>query len=123
MMPHDSELRLANSTHNGIDVASLRAPIHAIVCLRWQLTHGQRVNYQVVLDPKKITSSREFIRLGDVRGDEITGWQRCADVLVQEVLGEFEDNEPIPYIEAQAYPVDPRSPERIETDRLIAETG
>lgn len=47
--------------------------------------------YQVTIDPKHVSKSGDFIRLGQTPGDEIVGWQRVMALTVVEVLAEFED--------------------------------
>ena len=51
--------------------------------------------FQVTIDPNFISPSGEFIRFGNTPGDEIMGWQRAAALTVVEILGEWEDDEPV----------------------------
>lgn len=44
------------------------------------------LHYQVTLDPTQISPSGAMIRLGDVQGDEILGWQRLDSLEIVEVL-------------------------------------
>jgi hypothetical protein len=53
--------------------------------------------YQVTIDPRHVSKSGDFIRLGQTPGDEIVGWQRVAALTVVEVLAEF-DGEGAPEI-------------------------
>lgn len=50
--------------------------------------------FQVTIDPRHVSKSGDFIRLGQTQGDEIVGWQRVAALTVVEVLAEFEDEQP-----------------------------
>lgn len=50
--------------------------------------------FQVTIDPRYVSKSGDFIRLGQTPGDEIVGWQRVAALTVVEVLAEFEDEQP-----------------------------
>jgi len=50
--------------------------------------------FQVTVDPRYVSKSGEFIRLGQTQGDEIVGWQRVAALTVVEVLAEFEGEQP-----------------------------
>ncbi len=43
---------------------------------------------QVTLDASKISRSGNYIRLGDTKGDEITGWTNLDWLEVSEILGE-----------------------------------
>lgn len=49
--------------------------------------------FQVTIDPRHVSKSGDFIRLGQTPGDEIVGWQRVAALTVVEVLAEFEDEQ------------------------------
>ena len=59
---------------------------------------GRLIRYQVTIDPNndnQLSPSGEFIRFGDVKGDEITGWQPCINIVVDETLFTYEQE--IPY--------------------------
>jgi hypothetical protein len=46
--------------------------------------------YAVTIDPTKVCNG--FIRFGENRGDEITGWQRINALTVVEILGEWDES-------------------------------
>lgn len=50
--------------------------------------------FQVTIDPRYVSKSGDFIRLGQTKGDEIVGWQRVAALTVVEVLAEFDTEDP-----------------------------
>ena len=54
---------------------------------------GRLIRYQVTIDPnneQQLSPSADFIRFGNVEGDEITGWQPCMNMVIDEVLFEYE---------------------------------
>lgn len=52
--------------------------------------------FQVTLDPHRFSANKEFIRLGLYPGDELVGWQRAKSLVVVDILGAWEgDNPPI----------------------------
>lgn len=54
--------------------------------------------FQVTIDPEKISPSGAFIRLGETKGDQIVGWQRCSALTVVEVLGEWDQSDKDPML-------------------------
>jgi len=82
---------------------TLTKPIHCIVVIHGRVPAPRDVCYQVTLDPCKLSPNKSHIRLGDIRGDEFTGWVPSGDVEIREVLGTFEDNEPVPYHDTQQW--------------------
>lgn len=88
-----------------LDIYNL-SPCVAIVSLDNDLppvpTMMAPVYYQVTILREKISDSGEFIRFGDVEGDEILGWKAVKDIAIQEVLFEFSKKDgdyDIPFIE------------------------
>ena len=59
------------------------------------------VHYQVTIDPEKIETTKYMIRLGETRGDEITGWQPIDTLVVDLVLGELQDDGTVTPIKLQ----------------------
>lgn len=82
---------------NVIDVTKLERPILAIVRLKPENKEKRDIGgvltpyYQVTIDPAHLAPSKEFIRFGKVHGDEIMGWRPVDDIIVEEVLGEYEE--------------------------------
>jgi hypothetical protein len=61
---------------------------------------GRLIHYQVTIDPEndqQLSPTGEFIRFGDVSGDEITGWQPCNNIVIDEILYEYAEDDIIPY--------------------------
>jgi hypothetical protein len=60
--------------------------------------HGLGVNpgqfFQVTIDPQMCSASGEFIRFGNSPGDELHGWQLATNLVVAEVLGEWDGEQP-----------------------------
>ena len=81
---------------NAIDITKLERPIVAIVAFASQIEvsehgHGYHLpHYQVTIDPKALSPTQEFIRMGEVPGDEITGWQPVNEIVVEEVVAEYD---------------------------------
>lgn len=52
---------------------------------------GMRVGtyFQVTIDVNRFSKSREFIRFGTHKGDEINGWQRADSIAVVDILADF----------------------------------
>lgn len=48
--------------------------------------------FQVTIDPKQISPSGDFVRLGNSPNDELVGWQKVDCLSVVEILGEWEDD-------------------------------
>lgn len=87
-------------------ILSVRAKQVAIVCFDRDLKNFDMleslghpapriVHYQITLDPARLSSDGEFIRLGQGNdgqgaGDEITGWVPLADLTVEEILAEWD---------------------------------
>lgn len=82
-----------------IDVRTLMRPIHAIITVRTRMPMPREVYYAVTIDPAKKSQSGNFIRLGNVQGDEFVGWVPVDDIDVREILGEFEVGEHVPFAE------------------------
>lgn len=80
-----------------MNVVELKEAIHAIVTIRQRIPGPREIYYQVTLDPAKVSPSREYIRLGEIAGDEFTGWVKVEDVSIIEVLGEFDPGEVATY--------------------------
>jgi hypothetical protein len=82
---------------NVIDIEKLERPILAIVRLAPENKEKRDMAgvltpfYQVTIDPANLSPTKEFIRFGKVHGDEIMGWRPVEDVVVEEVMGEYED--------------------------------
>lgn len=89
-------------TQNEIDVKGLKHPILAIVRLNSESKEKRDFAgvitpyYRVTIDPANLSPSGEFIRFGDTQGDEITGFRPVADVLIEEIIGEYSG--PVPRI-------------------------
>lgn len=88
---------------NDIKIEELKHAIHAIVIIKGRIPIPRDIFYQVTIDPLKLSPSKINIRLGDVKGDEFTGWVQVSDVVIMEVLGEFSDSERVPYNDGQAW--------------------
>src|SRR5688572_14980491 len=80
---------------NAIEIDKLEQPIVAVVCFASQVEASEKVpgfhlpHYQVTIDPQALSPSKEFIRFGEVPGDEITGWQPVEEIMVEEVLAQY----------------------------------
>ncbi len=59
-------------------------------------TDGMRAGeyFQVTIDPEKFSMSKEFIRFGTEKGDELMGWQKARMITVVDVLGEWDGKKP-----------------------------
>jgi len=58
-----------------------------------ELAGRRLIYYQVTIDPindQQLSPSGDLIRFGDVQGDEITGWQLCANIVIDEILFEYQ---------------------------------
>jgi len=51
----------------------------------------RRIHYQVTIDPAKF-SAGGFVRFGDAQGDEITGWQPQDLIVIDEILGQVQED-------------------------------
>tara|TARA_R110000796_G_scaffold215784_2_gene331805 strand:- start:572 stop:910 length:339 start_codon:yes stop_codon:yes gene_type:complete len=63
---------------------------------------GRLVHYSVTLYPSKdgrtqLSPSSEFIRFGDVQGDEIQGWQPASNIAMDETLFTYDGMESVPF--------------------------
>jgi hypothetical protein len=87
-----------------VKVSEIQKPSVCIVRVNGRIPMPRDIYFQVTVCPDKISPAGDYIRFGDVRGDEFTGWVPVADVDVVEVIGVFE-GESIPYNEMQAYAV------------------
>lgn len=63
---------------------------------------GRQIYYQVTLYPSmeemtQLSPKCDYIRFGDVRGDEITGWQPCDNIMIDEVLFEYDSMQNVPF--------------------------
>ena len=61
---------------------------------------GRLIRYQVTIDPtrdQQLSPSGEFIRFGDAKGDEITGWQPCMNIVIDETLFTYDSAADITY--------------------------
>ena len=94
--------------HNVIEIESLERPILAIVRLapedkaKRDLAGVLTPYYQVTIDPRLMSPSKEFVRFGTIQGDEIVGWRPVQDVIVEEILGEYpQGSEPPKHITHQ----------------------
>jgi len=75
----------------------IETPCIAIVHFKNEEEHEERggrlIRYQVTIDPtndQQLSPSGDFIRFGDVKGDEITGWQPCMNIVIDEILFEYQ---------------------------------
>lgn len=88
------------ATENEIDVKSLKRPLLAIIRLRSENKERRDLAgvltpyYRVTLDPINLSPSQEFIRFGDTHGDELMGFRPTEDIVVEEVIGEYESQPP-----------------------------
>lgn len=86
---------MSEAVINALDIDTLKRPVVAIVCFRGQLEAAEKIpgmraiHYQVSIDPKSLSPSREFIRFGEIHGDEIVGWIPVEEIVVLEVLAEY----------------------------------
>lgn len=62
----------------------------------WPLAFGCQAGqfYQVTIDPNRCSGTGEFIKCGTFPGDELIGWQLVDGLTVQEVLAEWDGDEP-----------------------------
>ena len=65
---------------------------------------GRQIHYQVTVYPSteersQLSTTEDYIRFGGVRGDEITGWQPCSNIVIDEVLFEYESMKAVPFTE------------------------
>jgi hypothetical protein len=53
--------------------------------------------FQVTIDPGKLSPTGKYIRFGNNPGDELVGWQLVEWIAIEEILGEWvnEDTPPI----------------------------
>lgn len=88
------------TTVNDIAVQEVRERIVAIVRFGpgGFPTDGCRPGeyYQVTIDPRCISPSGRYIRFGGAPGDEIVGWQRCEAMSIEEVLGQWPEDQAEP---------------------------
>lgn len=97
---------------NVIDIDKLQRPIVAIVRLapenkeRRDMAGVLTPFYQVTIDPKSMSPSKEFIRFGSVHGDEIMGWRPVTDIIVEEVIGQYAETSTPPKINQASSNVD-----------------
>lgn len=59
---------------------------------------------QITLLQDKLSPSKKLIRLGDTRGDEITGWTKLDALEVVEILGRLSDDN------STVIPIEPEVP-------------
>lgn len=95
-----------SETINPVDILTLERPIVAIVRFakpdflpeaEYEAPRAGKF-FQVTIDPKSLSGSKEFIRFGEVHGDEIMGWQEVASIVVEEVLATFTEGQDPPRI-------------------------
>lgn len=90
----------------GLEDFSTDKPVVAIVHFKSEEpleTMGRRlVYYQVTIsakDDKELRSpSGDFVYFGGTEGDQITGWQPENDIVVDEILHTYEQDEIVPYL-------------------------
>ena len=89
-----------------ISTTEIQAPCIAIVHFKneeqVEQMGGRLIRYQVTIDPtndQQLSPSGDFIRFGDVKGDEITGWQPCMNIVIDETLFVYEQEKAIPYMD------------------------
>lgn len=85
--------------HETIDVT---APSLAIVHFKneegRESQGGSVAYYQVTIDPNNpdlYSPSTDYIRFGNVQGDEIQGWKPMGNIVIDEILMEYQ--EAVPY--------------------------
>lgn len=87
-------------TMNELDITKLKRPILAIIRLnsenkeRRDFAGMLTPYYRVTIDPTNLTPSGAFIRFGDTAGDELMGFRPIEDVLIEEVIGEYDSEVP-----------------------------
>lgn len=85
---------------NELDVTKLKRPVLAIIRLASENKEKRDIvgmltpYYRVTIDPSNLTPSGAFIRFGDTQGDELTGFRPIEDILVEEVIGEYDSEVP-----------------------------
>lgn len=50
--------------------------------------------YQVTIDPDRFSPSKDFIRCGTSPGDELVGWQKAQALVIVDVLGLWDGEQP-----------------------------
>lgn len=65
----------------------ITAPICAIIRLYDGISHPG-LNYQVIIDPAKLSKSQRFIRFDHGNMSEVNGWREVAAIQIMEVLEE-----------------------------------
>src|SRR5687768_20065 len=86
-----------SETFNLIEIEKLERPIVAIVRLasenkeKRDLAGVVTPYYQVTVSKDHLSPTREFIRFGMIHGDEINGWRPVADIVIEEVIGQYKE--------------------------------
>ena len=71
-----------------------------IVSFNSQPLHTRQIYYQVTISRDHLSPLKDFIRFGDVNGDELTGWLPLQELDLHEVLAEYLPGAALPYIQS-----------------------
>jgi len=89
------------------EVYNIDKPIIAIVHFKSDEAAAEvghkLVHYQVTMYPEhnegktQLSPTGDFIRFGEVQGDELTGWQDTSNIVMDEMLFNYESMSAVPF--------------------------